>query len=403
MEHPFAFIMKSGLILSLGLLASTTVVPADWLQFRGPNGSGYVEADLPVKPEISWTRELPGKGLSSPIVVGHRVLITVASGANQDRLHVFCFRAGDGEKLWERQFWSTGRTICHEKTSVAAPTPVSDGERVLALFSSNDLFCLDLQGNLLWLRGLTNDYPNASNSLGLASSPILAGGVLIVQIENDSESFSAGIDLKNGKNLWKNPRTKRANWSSPVAIRGRDGSELAALQGSDGVDVVDPATGEVVWRYAQSASTIPSCAPGADGKLYIPSHGLTAVRAGDDGKAEQLWRTGSMRPGTPSPLVHADRIYVITNASVLTCGDATTGDRLWRMRLEGPFGSSPIATDSHLYACNELGLVQVVRLAEEGGEVVGKLELGEMIQCTPAVAHGAIFVRSNGHLWKLSS
>lgn len=394
MKSIIHIVLCSGVILA--------AAQADWRQFRGPSGSGYVAAELPSTLEVSWSVELPGEGVSSPIVVGEHIFLTASSGPSQDRLHVLCYRASDGEKVWERQFWATGRTMAHEKTAVAAPTPVSDGERIFALFSSNDLFCLDLEGNVLWLRGLTSDYPNASNSLGLASSPIIAGGVLIAHIENDSESFAAGIDLEYGMNLWKAPRVKRANWTSPIVVAGPAGEELAALQGSEGVDVVRPATGELVWRYAEGASTIPSSAADSQGRLYIPSHGLTAVQAGPDGAAEQLWRTGSMRPGTASPLVHGERIYVISNASVLICGDLLTGKRLWRLRLEGPIGGSPVATDTHLYAFSEEGNVQVVELGEGSGKVVSSLALGEMLQCTPAVAHNAIFVRSDAHLWKLS-
>lgn len=374
---------------------------ADWLQFRGPSGSGYVEGRLPEKPVVDWSLDLPGQGLSSPIVVGDKVFVTASSGPTEERLHVLCFRAADGEKIWERQFWSTGRTMCHDKTAVAAPTPVSDGQRLLALFSSNDLFCLDLEGNVLWLRGLTSDYPNASNSLGLASSPVLADGVLVVHVENDSESFAAGIELEHGTNLWKEPRTKRANWTSPVTVRGDDGQDRVALQGSEGVDVLDPRTGKVVWRYAEGASTIPSSAADAAGNLYIPSNGLTAVKAGADGGAEMLWRTGSLRPGTASPLVHEDSVYVITNAAVLTRAGLEDGQRRWRLRLEGPIGSCPIANASHLYAFNEKGLVQVVNLGEEKGEIVSQLDLGEMIQCTPAASDGAVYVRSDTRLWRL--
>ena len=393
--------MKS--ILAFLSLTFSIATAEDWRQFRGPSGSGYVNAELPAALAVAWSLDLPGKGLSSPIIVGDRVFVTASSGPNQERLHVFCYRASDGEKVWERQFFSTGRTMCHEKTAVAAPTPVSDGERVLALYSSNDLFCLDLDGNVLWLRGLTNDYPNASNSLGLASSPVIADGIFIAQVENDSESFIAAIALDTGKNLWKKPRTKRANWTSPLVVKEADGAERVAVQGSEGVDVIDPRTGETVWRYGEGASTIPSSAADAAGNLYIPSNGLTAVKAGADGGAEQLWRSGSMRPGTASPLVQGQRLYVITNADVLTCGDLASGDRLWRMRLEGPFGASPVANDTHLYAFNEKGLGQVVKLGETEGEVVNSIELGEMIQCTPAVAHNALYVRSNSRLWKLAT
>ena len=117
--------------------------PADWLQFRGPNGNGMIDnVRLPAKLDrknIQWAVDLPGRGLSSPIVLGDRVFVTCASGPRQDRLHVICFNAGDGSRRWERQFWATGRTMSHDKTCVAAPTPASDGERIFAIFSSNDI------------------------------------------------------------------------------------------------------------------------------------------------------------------------------------------------------------------------------------------------------------------------
>ena len=82
-----------------------------------------------------------------------------------------------------------------------APSPASDGKRVFALFSSNDLICLDLDGNLQWFRGLTFDHPNVSNSLGMASSPVVVGDTLVAQVENDSQSLATGIDVATGKTV----------------------------------------------------------------------------------------------------------------------------------------------------------------------------------------------------------
>ncbi|MGI9243473.1 MAG: PQQ-binding-like beta-propeller repeat protein [Verrucomicrobiales bacterium] len=376
---------------------------ADWRQFRGTDSSGFVEADprLPEKLEaenIAWKMPLPGRGLSSPIVIGERVVVTCSSGPEQDRLHVLCFSSADGTLMWERQFWATVRTMAHEKTCVAAPTAASDGERLFALFSSNDLICLDLDGGLLWLRGLTRDYPNASNSLGLASSPVVVGDTLVVHIENDSQSFAAGIDTATGKNRWRKDRTKRANWSSPVVFGDR-----VVLQGSKGVDVLVPATGDIEWHYGKGASTIPSSAVGGD-VLYVPSDGLAAVRYDSSNKSvEETWVEGGLRPGTASPVVAGEKVYVITSAGVLNCADVEDGERLWRIRLEGPFGASPVVAGSRLFAVSERkGLLQMVDLEGDEGEIIGKLELGEMIQATPAIANHAIFIRSDGHLWKIS-
>ncbi len=377
----------------------------DWRQFRGPHGNGIAdETVLPTElseQNVAWKISLPGRGLSSPIIVGDRVFVTASSGPKQERLHVICFNAADGSKRWERQFWATGVTLAHEKTSVAAPTPTSDGEHVFAFFSSNDVACLDLDGNLKWFRGLTHDYPRASNSLGMSSSLVVADGVLVTMVENDADSFTAGLDVKTGANLWKLPRPKMANWTSPYLIQGTNGPTLVALQSGKGIAAVEPKTGRVVWEYTDGASTIPSGTV-SGGIIFAPSQGLTAILPGVDGQPPtQLWRSGQLRPGTASPVVFSGRAYALNSAGVLTCAQATDGERLWQLRLKGPHSATPVVAGKLLYCVNEAGLLQVVDSTAPEGAIVGELDLGQVILSTPSIAHGALYVRSDGTLWKL--
>lgn len=395
----------AAVLLLAAALGQWTLTAGDWPQFRGPAGNGVSdETQLPDKIDassVAWKAGLPGRGLSSPIVVGDRVFVTCSSGPKQDRLHVICFNAADGSKRWERQFWATGRTMCHEKTSVAAPTPASDGRYVFAIYSSNDLLCLDLDGNLIWLRGLTQDYPNASNSLGMSSSLTVADGVLIAMVENDSESFTAGINVRTGANLWKLDRPKMANWTSPYTVQGTDGSTLAVLQSGKGIAAVEPKSGRVVWQYTDGASTIPSGTV-SGGVLYVPSRGLTALKPAPDGQSpKQLWRSGQLGPATASPVVVADKVYTLNGAGVLTCGNAADGTRLWQLRLKGPFSATPVVAGTRLYCVNEKGLLQVVETSGPEGAVASEFNLASTILSTPAIAHGALYVRSDSTLWKL--
>jgi outer membrane protein assembly factor BamB len=389
----------------LSLLLATGAARADWLNFRGPQGSGYAPEVSGLPSELSddtlaWKVSLPGRGLGSPLLIGDKVYLTAASGPDQKQLHVLCFAAADGAPLWERRFWATGRTMSHNKTNVAAPTPASDGERIYALYSSNDLFCLNLDGDLIWMRGLTLDYPNASNSLGMASSPIVAGDSLVAQIENDSESFAAGFDLLTGSNKWKTDRPKAANWTSPTVLKMGE-NEVVALQSSKGIVGVLPGTGSPVFEYTSGASTIPSSAAVGD-QLYIPSNGLTALSVTADGAdPKKLWNESTQRPGTSSPLVIGDKVYIINNAGVLNCASRETGERLWRIRLKGPFSSSPVAgADNRLYVFSEAGIGQIVDLSGEEGKVISEFELGATILGTPSLQNGALYVRSDGKLWK---
>ncbi len=395
-------------ILALLFALSATPTFADWKNFRGPNSSGVNEAAKGLPTELSekttkWKIALPGRGLSSPILVGDRVFLTAATGPDQQQLHVLCFSAEDGAPIWERRFRATGRTMCHKKTCVAAPTPASDGKRIYALYSSNDLICLDLEGNLQWMRGLTLDYPNASNSLGMASSPIILEDTLIAQIENDSESFAAGFDLITGVNKWKVDRPKAANWTSPTVLK-IDNQWVAALQSSKGILGVLPETGSSVFQFTGGAATIPSSSAFGD-KLYIPSNGLTAISPGTDGgEPKKLWNESAQRPGTASPLVIGNKVYTINNAGVLSCANRETGERIWRIRLDGPFSGSPIAGGSdHLYIFSEKGIGQCVDLSGDEGKIISKIDLKDTIIGTASISDDAIFVRSDKQLWKFAN
>ncbi len=394
------------LCLTVVVIAASSVPgwSADWRQFRGNTATGVAEATDVAKAadlEVTWSAPLVGRGLSSPIIVGDRVFVTSCSGYRQDRLHVACFQVSDGKPLWERQFWATGRTMSHPKTCNAAPSPASDGERIFAMFSSDDLICLDLDGNLEWYRGLMVDFPNASNSLGMAQSPLVVAGTLVVQIENDSQSLAVGVDPETGISRWTSERPKRANWTSPAVLPGpTPQDDLILLQSSAGLAGVRPATGEIVWNYDNGASTIPSSTVDG-GRIFVPSNGITALQvSAGSANPEVLWNESKLGPGTASPIVVDGQLLVLNRAGVLLCAKTDNGETLWQKRLEGPFSSSPAAAAGHLFFFSENGLAQVVKLGAEG-EIVKTKDLAETILCTPAIAGNAVFVRSDQTLWKI--
>ncbi|MCA9051046.1 MAG: PQQ-binding-like beta-propeller repeat protein, partial [Planctomycetaceae bacterium] len=133
-------VQKTVLVVSImaTMLSAGRSVAGDWRQFRGNLTNSVAEGEtLPTDlsgGSIAWQVELPGRGLSGPIVIGSQVILTASSGYAQDRLHILSFDAQTGETQWERQFAATGRTVCHEKMCVATPTPASDGERIFAFY-----------------------------------------------------------------------------------------------------------------------------------------------------------------------------------------------------------------------------------------------------------------------------
>lgn len=403
MRYPLFRVIPTGFAVSLLWLSAAR---ADWPQFRGSDASGKGDGHPPTTlntADVVWKEELPGRGLSSPIVVSGKVFLTAASGPDQQTLHVLCLDEKSGKRLWERRFQATGRTMCHEKTCVAAPTPASDGQRIFALFSSNDLFCLDFDGNLLWLRGFTVDYPNASNSLGLASSPVMADGVLITQIENDGDSFIAGLDPGTGTNLWKIARPKDANWTTPVVWRDAAGSCAVVVNSAAGVVALDPKSGKERWALPKPGSSIPSSGISA-GHLAVPrpGKGLAVWSLTAAGTApEMAWESPQINSDTSSPVIQGERVFSINGAGVLTCAELESGDRTWKLRMEGPFSGSPVMAGSTLYAVSERGVLQAVDTTAPEGVISGKLPLDEAILCTPSLSGNSLFVRSDGHVWRI--
>ena len=414
--------MKPFASVLLLLLASTAVHAGDWPQFRGPNASGVSdETGLPVKwsktSNVRWKAEIPGRGVSSPVVAAGRVYVTSCSGVRHDRLHVLCFDAATGKQLWHRQLWATGNTGSHPKTSMAGPTPVADADGVYALFATGDVAAFDRDGNLRWYRSLTGDYPTIANQVGMAASPILWKDVLIVPMDNTGDSFLAGLDTKTGRNQWKAPRPRDINWTTPVLRKAADGEEVL-FQAGGSLNAYDPSSGERKWslsaadiqkglekpdapkakgRFGLSSIPSPIVTPN---RVFAPGGGLVALKPpeGKDAPAP-LWRAPKLGGGNATPLVYRGRVYNVSNVGVLICGKADTGEVLWEERIKkGPYWASPVAADGKIYVFNEAGTATVVEAGDQP-DVLASNDLGEEILATPAVADGAIFIRTDAHLY----
>jgi outer membrane protein assembly factor BamB len=390
--------LAAALFILLG--AASSSVAGDWPQFRGPQGLGISdETALPLEwnpgKGIRWRADLPGRGLSSPVVVGGRVYVTACSGAGQERLHVLAFDAESGKPLWQRQFTATGSTQCNGKTNMAAPTPAADAGRVFALFATGDLAALDREGNLLWYRSLCGDYPTIGNNVGMAASPVLHEESLFVAMENVGESFAAAIDVRTGRNLWKRPRSQKINWTTPLVARNGDRLEVL-FQSPDELTAYDPRTGSRLWSYEGGLASIPSPVA-AEGLVIAPGGSSLALRPGRE-KAQKLWESKALGASTASPTLHRRKVYTVNSSGVVVCADAESGEESWRVRVKGPHSASPVIAGDRMYLVNETGETTVVRLGEKP-ETLAVNPLEDPMLASPAVSGGALFLRSDRRLY----
>ncbi|MBA4190687.1 MAG: hypothetical protein C0467_22105 [Planctomycetaceae bacterium] len=398
--------MNRYILTTLFALAPTVTLSAsDWPQFRGPNATGVSdEKNLPTEwsktKGIAWKADLPGRGASSPVIVGNRVYVTCSSGTRDDRLHVLCFDAATGKQLWHRQLQATGSTACHPKTCMAANTPVADETGVYALFATGDMAAFDADGTLRWYRSLVGDYPTITNAVGMASSPILAAGRLIVPMDNAGESFLAALDTKYGKNVWKVERPRVISWTTPLVRTVGNATELL-FAGPKGLTNYDATTGETRWTFKEGGGSVPVGTLDGD-SIYLPVGGVSRFKIDAKGIAEKPeWAARDARSSYSSPLLYSGKVYTTDGQGFITCVDAKSGKQNYKERVKGAFSASAVAAEGKVYFLNETGICTVLDGKSDAFEVISTNDLGETTLGTPAIAGGRIFIRSDKAIYAI--
>jgi outer membrane protein assembly factor BamB len=206
------------LFVALVSLAISTTPAADWSRFRGPNGAGIVEGELPkIDPKKPlWKVEIPGRGAGSPIVVGGKVFLQTASSDGKTRT-LMCFSASDGKELWKQDVpGTTAKT--HAKNTLASNTPTADSEAVYCVWwdgSGVALHAYDMTGKEKWhasLGGYISQH-------GPGMSPVLYDGLVYVNVDDDQRAELVAFDAKSGQKKWTAPRKHyKACYSSPFLL-----------------------------------------------------------------------------------------------------------------------------------------------------------------------------------------
>jgi outer membrane protein assembly factor BamB len=400
-----------GWLFVLAICAAPAAIRAEnWPGWRGPRGDGVSrETGLPVQwsatKNVRWKAPLSGAGVSNPVVWGDRVFLTSADGRDNDRPHVLCFHADDGRLLWKASFFGTALSDGQfAPGGMAVPTPATDGRHVWALFGTGDLVCLDMDGKPVWVRSLAQEYGPFRNRWGMASSPLLVNGLLVVQVDHWADSYLLAVDAATGANRWRAPREMSIGWASPVAIAVGGKTQVVAA-GNYAVRGYDLATGAEVWSIGgMEMQCVPTPVPQGD-RLYIgctKGHQGMAVRLdgarGELSAGQALWKARRKGAFVPSPIVVAGHYYFVDDNGIGNCLDAASGEEVWRERLGGKYSASPLAGDGKVYFTNEDGVVTVVKAGPKF-ELLAKNPIGERVIASPAAAGGRIYLRGDKHLY----
>ena len=408
-----------------------------WPRWRGPNDTGVApHADPPIEwseeKNVKWKVALPGTGHSTPIVWGPLVLFTaavpygeavepkpdLAPGAHDNapvtHRHDFVVVAVDretGETLWQR---SVRKELPHERAHVSAgfasASPVTDGEHILAFFGSRGLYCLDLEGELLWEKDLGE--MQSKHAHGEGASPTLHGDTVVVNWDHEAESFVVAFDKRTGEERWRIPRDEVTSWATPIVVEVQGKPQLI-VPGTERLRGYDLSTGAVIWECGGLSHNVVASPVAAAGMVFSGSsyerQALVGIRLegakgdltrGDDDHLAWVRRRGA--PYVPSLLLTGEALYFLRHYQpMLHRLEAETGaEPTGPFRLDGlgNIYASPVAAAGRVYITDLDGATLVLSDDDEP-QVLALNRLNDSFSASVALVDGELYLRGTRYLY----
>ncbi|MFQ3591666.1 MAG: PQQ-binding-like beta-propeller repeat protein [Gemmataceae bacterium] len=429
----------------LVVVAASACLQAEeaWPSFRGGAAGGLsTNAQLPLqwdtKTNVAWSVGVPGKGWSSPIVLGKRVFVTTAVSSGETLVArkglyitdlqgkvppgeyqwlTLCYDLDTGQELWRHAaFQGKPTSTIHIKNSLASETPCTDGQRLYAYFGNVGLAAYTPEGKLLWKQ--QRPVRKTQMGWGTGASPVAHEGKLFLLNDNEELSELECLDGKTGESLWKVRRDETSNWASPfvwshalrteVVTAGKNRVRSYSLEGKllwelRGMSIVTIPTPFATKDYLIVASgyvldpllkPVYAIRPGASGDISLK---------GDETSNKYIaWCLKQAGPYHPTPIVVGDYLYVLYDRGFLSCWQVQTGKPVYeRKRLGGSgFTASPVAYRDHLVCTNEDGLSFVIPVGRDFS-IAHKNDLGGMTLASPALVGSTLLIRTQEKLYAL--
>ncbi|HUF84672.1 MAG TPA: PQQ-binding-like beta-propeller repeat protein [Acidimicrobiia bacterium] len=404
-------------------LGSPGAFADNWPHWRGPAATGASsETGLPVRwsetENVAWKLAMPARSGSTPIIWERHVFLNVGDG---DELWLWAVDRDRGQVLWKKRLGA--ENVVTRKQNMSSPSPVTDGKRVWVLTGTGVVKAFDFDGNELWDRDLVADHGKFGLNWGYASSPLLAGDALVVQVlhgmKTDDPSYLIALDAATGSTRWRVERPTDAKMESPDAyttpalLTTPSGTQIV-VSGGNYVTGHDPKTGDELWRGGGlNPSDAPMyrvvASPLVSGDLvYVASRvsPFLVFRAGGSGDITATHVAWSLErgPDVPTPATDGEHLYVLRDQGTLSCYQAKTGEPVWADQrvATGTYSASPVIADGKVYVTSEEGVTTVVRAGPEF-EILAENKLDGYTLSSLAVSGGRLFLRTDTYLYSLAS
>jgi len=422
------------------LLTFTQITQAqDWPEWRGIGAQGISKAQgLPdtwsETSNVRWKKELPGRGHSTPIIVGDHLWLTTAieHAASPDQaksklvsntgdqpltvldsvsLRVLCVDKVTGSILHDIEVLNVkDPQWAHTLNSYASPSPILAAGRLYAHFGSFGTVCINTTNQtILW----KNEELKIMHENGPGSTPILCANHLIVHFDGSDQQFIAAFDITTGKVAWKTARSgnmdprpqQRKAYGTPLAVTMNE-QPVIVSPAADWVYGYEPQTGKELWKVAYVGLGFSmSVCPEADAERFYFSTSFVksqviALNYAGLKSPEIAWRNNKNAPKMCSPVLTNGLLFYIDDGGIVSCIDPNTGEAHYRERLGGKFSASPIVADGKIYFASREGVVTVIA-AQKIFNTLSQNTLEGALMASPVAVGRTLYLRTDRALYRI--
>lgn len=247
------------------------------------------------------------------------------------------------------------------------------------------------------------------------SSPVVSGDRVIVQSRQGEREVTRAIDLKTGKEIWKNdhaaPYTMnpaaRAHGPGPKSTPVIAGGRVFTYGISGILSAHDLATGKLLWRteppaaIAEFGTAMSPIVEGSSVIAHVGGYDKGALTAFDAATGAPRWRWTGDGPAYASPVIAeiGGTRQVITQSENAVIGvNAANGQLLWQIPFKTSYDQNAItpvvAADVVIFSGLESGTtaIRIVRKAATWvADPQWKNEQVSMYMSSPIVSGGTLY------------
>jgi outer membrane protein assembly factor BamB len=386
-------------------------VPIEWDEATGKN--------------IAWKVDLEGFGHSTP-AIGHGRLWFTAATEDGKQQFVYAIDAQSGRVIHHKLLFENANPekLSNRVNTYASPSCVLEDDAVYVHFGTYGTARLDPQtATVVWQRRNLH----CRHFRGPGSSPVVWQNLIILTFDGIDQQFVTALDKRTGDTVWRTDRSTNYHDIGPDGKPKLEG-DLRKAYGTPGTTEVagrtqlisvgsraafgyDAPTGREIWTiphadfnaaapplFFENLAIIHS---GTGGTNFMAVR-LDESTRGDVTNSHVVWNRAKANSRLCAPVLEGDRIWLLTDQGVLFGLDAKTGTQKAVLRVGGTFVASPLIAGVHLYICDEEGTTNVVHTGAQP-KIVATNRLNEGMRASPAVAEGALYLRTLHSVYKIAA